>query len=155
MVTADRPPPPGAVRSRVLVIGCGNPLFGDDAVGPMVAEAIGDLAQPGVFSRAVHELTPELAADLAATDVAIFVDASLQGEAVTCTPVAPRSNAHAGLDHALTPAGLLALAQLAFGHAPPAWLVLVPGQDFELGHALSASARRGLAQALALIEKHT
>jgi len=155
MVTADRPPPTGTVRSRVLVIGCGNPLFGDDAVGPMIAETIEDLARPGVVSRAVQELTPELAADLAATDVAIFVDASLQGEAVTCTPVAPCSAGRTGLDHALTPAGLLALANLAFGHAPPAWLVLVPGRDFELGHALSAPARRGMAQALAMIGRHT
>jgi len=152
--SVDRPLPPGAVRSHTLVIGCGNTLFGDDAVGPLIAETVGDLAQPGVLSRAVHELTPELAADLAATEVAIFVDASLQGEAVTCTSIEPHSVERDGLDHALTPAGLLALAKLAFGHAPQAWLVLVPGRDFELGHALSAPARQGMAEALAWIEQH-
>lgn len=145
--------PPGAVRTRALVIGCGNTLFGDDAVGPSIADTVSDRALPGVLGRAVHELVPELAADLAATEVAIFVDAALHGETVRCTPVVPAPPEREGLDHALTPAGLLALARLAFGHAPPAWLVLVPGRDFGLGQPLSDQARRGLARALVLIEQ--
>lgn len=145
--------PPGAGRTHAVVIGCGNTLWGDDALGPLIADTVSDRAPPGVLGRSVHELVPELAADLAATEVAIFVDAALHGETVSCTPIAPASPERDGLDHALTPAGLLALTRLAYGYAPPAWLVLVPGRDFGLGQPLSAQARRGLEQALLLIER--
>jgi len=141
------------VRTHAVVIGCGNTLLGDDAVGPLIANTVSERAPPGVLVRAVHEFVPELAADLAATEVAIFVDAVLHGDTVTCTPVVPSPLHRDGLDHALTPADLLALAQLAYGHAPPAWLVLVPGRDFGLGQPLSDQARRGMAKALVLIEQ--
>jgi Ni,Fe-hydrogenase maturation factor len=53
-----------SLQSAILVIGYGNELRGDDAIGQWVARAV-----------AAHQLTPELAEDLAHTDYAVFVDA--------------------------------------------------------------------------------
>lgn len=147
MQPASPDPLRGTVPSQVLVIGCGNNLFGDDALGPLLAETIGDLGRPGVLALAVHELTPELAAPIAATGRVIFVDASLHDGDVTVTPLAPATNGDTGLNHALTPAALLALADTAFGRCPPATLILIPGVDFGLGHGLSDCARLGLQEA--------
>jgi hydrogenase maturation protease len=58
-----------------LVIGYGNDLRGDDAVGPLAATVVAAWDMPGVQVLAVHQLMPELAETLVAADLAIFVDA--------------------------------------------------------------------------------
>lgn len=141
--------PPGTVRARLLVIGYGNTLFGDDGLGQLIAQHVADWAVPGVLALARHELTPELAYDIAAADEVIFVDAALHTDGVVFVPVAPAAPEREGIEHALTPAALLALARTAFGHAPRhAWQLLVPARDFTLGNSLSDVAREGLSRAL-------
>jgi hydrogenase maturation protease len=131
-----------APACRRLVIGLGNPLRGDDAAGPAVARRIAADRLPGVRVIEAAGLLPELAADLAAAGRVIFVDAAADATAVAAQAIEPRAG-HA-LDHALRPATLLALAQLAFGHAPPAVLVTLPARDFGLGRPLSRATRRAL-----------
>lgn len=141
--------PNGPPRARLLVIGYGNTLFGDDGLGQLIAEHVADWAVPGVFALARHELTPELAAEIAAADEVIFVDAALHTDGVVFVPVTRAAPERDGLDHALTPAALLALAETAFNRSPRhAWQLLVPARDFTLGNSLSAVAREGLEKAL-------
>ena len=59
----------------ILVIGYGNDLRSDDAVGQKVANAIAAWKLPQVTSLCVHQLTPELASFLATAELAIFIDA--------------------------------------------------------------------------------
>jgi len=140
---------PYSDRTRLLVIGYGNTLFGDDGLGQLIAEHVADWAVPGVLALARQELTPELAADISGADEVIFVDAALSGDGVVFVPVCTFGHGRDGLDHALTPAALLALAETAFGRVPQrAWQLLVPAQDFTLGNSLSAVARQGLEKAL-------
>ena len=58
---------------RALVIGYGNDLRGDDAIGQQVAKAIKDCCLSSVQSIAIHQLTPELAAPLANVNLAILL----------------------------------------------------------------------------------
>jgi len=149
MIAPSHSLPAGALRARLLVLGYGNTLFGDDGLGQLIAQHVADWAVPGVLALARHELTPELAADVAAADEVIFVDAALHTDGVVFVPLAPAPAEREGLEHALTPAALLALAQTAFGHGPArAWQLLVPARDFTLGNALSDVARDGLSRAL-------
>ena len=60
-----------------LVIGYGNTLRGDDGVGPRVAEAIHQLALPGVRALVCPMLTPELADPISRAHTVIFVDAAV------------------------------------------------------------------------------
>ena len=64
---------PGAAS---LVIGIGNPLRGDDGIGWRLAARLP--AQPGLAVRCRQQLTPELAADLAAVQRVLFLDAWLE-----------------------------------------------------------------------------
>lgn len=132
-----------------LVIGYGNLLRGDDAVGQLVAEAVAGWRMRGVQALALHQLTPELAESLARARAVIFVDAysTLEGEGVRIQPLAQTAGSGA-MGHTGDPLTLLALAQAAFGGQPPAWWVLVPGQQFELGAPLSPATRAGMAFAL-------
>ena len=84
-------PPPAAAAAaatataqgalRTLVIGYGSPIRGDDAIGPLAADALAAGAlPPGLRVLSRHVLTAELAEDLCAADRVIFLDASVQGE---------------------------------------------------------------------------
>jgi hydrogenase maturation protease len=148
-----------------LVIGYGNSLRTDDGVGPAVARAVARWRRPGVRTLAVHQLTPELASDLARVDRAIFVDArvadphgdvevvSLPGDDVG----SPGADAHAGTVHSRRtvadghhgdPRALLALAELAYGRRPRALLVTVPAVKLDFGEGLSSTTRARMSDAL-------
>jgi len=131
----------------LLVIGYGNRLRGDDAVGPLAADAVATWRLPGVEAVAVPQLTPELAAPLAEARCAVFVDAATDADEVSCRAVHPSATPCA-MGHALDPGGLLGLALQAFGRAPAAWLLTIPAGGFEVGAGLTLAAQAGLDEAL-------
>jgi hydrogenase maturation protease len=140
------------IELDAVVIGYGNELRGDDGLGPFVATSVAAWCGPRVRVQAVHQLTPELAADLARAGRVIFVDAcAAAGQAVEVRRLAPGGGGRA-LSHACDPGMLLNLVQALWGHAPPAWLVTVLGEEFGLGTGLSAAARRRADQAVAQVE---
>jgi len=147
---------PDSQLAAILLIGYGNTLRRDDALGCLIADAVERWQRPGVRSLSLAQLTPELAAELAAAETAVFVDArrcSPSSEpTVQVEPLSPRRDDWASLVHALTPSLLLALCEAAFGRCPRAWQVAVPGSDFSFGEGLSDLAGRGMGQALGLIE---
>jgi hydrogenase maturation protease len=64
--------------ARVLIVGYGNPLRGDDGLGWHAAEAL-RAALPEAEILAVHQLTPELAEDASRAELVIFLDAAETG----------------------------------------------------------------------------
>ncbi len=138
----------------VLVIGYGNDLRSDDAVGKRVAEGVATWNLPYVQAHAVHQLTPELAATLAKFERAIFVDAYIttDDKEVGVHPLEPD---HTGeiAGHTGDPQSVLALTQALYEHCPQAWWVTVPGVNFGVGDSLSLKAEQGVAKALERIEQ--
>jgi len=72
---------PAAGLAPVLIIGIGNPSRGDDALGPLAAQRLAELALPGVEVLTDFQLQVEHALDLLGRREAIFVDAAATGEA--------------------------------------------------------------------------
>jgi Ni,Fe-hydrogenase maturation factor len=107
---------------------------------------------PNVNSIAVHQLTPELVEPLTSVDIAIFVDAysANEGQEVQVCPLEPAASGWT-IGHSSMPRALLAIALALYNYYPPAWLVMIPGKDFELGNTLSSLAERGMEQALEVI----
>jgi hydrogenase maturation protease len=142
--------------SDVLVIGYGNTLRGDDGIGPAVAEVVAGLGLPGVRVLVVHQLTPEVAADLTEARLAVFVDAAVCGEPVTAVRI-EASAAGAVLTHAADPRGLLALCIAVYQRCPEAWLVTAAAADFDCRDGLSptgaANARAAAARVVAIIRE--
>jgi len=144
----------GRIQTRsaggTLVIGIGNSLRGDDGVGWRLAAELGN----GVNVRCLHQLTPELAADLALVGRVLFIDAWLApaGAAPRLRPVAPGGSGVAG-SHRLEPAQLLGLAQMLYGAAPRATQLLVPAFAFPHGDALSPDLQRSLPAARRLLRE--
>ncbi|MFO0911757.1 MAG: hydrogenase maturation protease [Pirellulales bacterium] len=118
----------------MLIVGLGNTLRGDDALGPLVVDELSrhvDLARVDLVSRAA--LGPEIAAELQPYDVAIFVDASVDGEPgeIICRELTPAGSAPA-TTHILTPSLAVTLAHDLYGRAPRVFLITTRGYSFAL-----------------------
>lgn len=136
-----------ASPERCLIVGIGNPLRGDDGVGPAAARAIEAWQRPGVRVLIAHPLTPEIAHDLAHVDRALLIDADVAAPQVVVEPLAP-SDTRAPLGHHTVPSGLLRLTENLFGRAPRTWLMRIPASAFDAPDALSPRAAAALVQAL-------
>jgi hydrogenase maturation protease len=137
---------------NLLVLGYGNPGRGDDGLGPALAEAVDAAAAPGVRTLTGYQLNIEDAADLAETDVAVFVDAARRGPAPFAFGAVEPAKEIAFTTHALDPGSLLALCSDVYRRAPRAFLLAVRGYQFEFGEGLSAAAKTNLDQALAFLK---
>ena len=110
-----------------LVIGYGNTLRGDDAVGRLAADTVEAWRLRDVKTLSVHQLTPELAEDIAAAQQVIFIDAAANA---SWQPLTPATSARS-LTHHVDPQGLLALASALYGAMPTAYLLTLPAIDFD------------------------
>lgn len=140
---------PGAnLSTDLLVIGYGNTLRSDDAVGPKAAEAVAALNLPGVETLVCGLLTPELADPLARARRVVFVDAAVDApREVRLRPLQPAESSQI-VAHAADPRTLLALARDVFGRAPTAWWLTIPAENLAIGETLSPLAQQGLQTAL-------
>ncbi len=146
--TVSKPPCP-----RVLILTCGNPSRGDDALGSLFVERL-EAAQEPFGGDDVEPLTDfqlqiEHVVDLEGRALVLFVDAS-----VSCPPPYQFTRLQPACDtsytsHALSPVAVLQVyAQVNHAPPPPAFQLAIRGERFELGEPLSAAAEVNLAAAL-------
>ncbi len=138
---------------RVLVIGWGNPLRGDDGAGWRAAEQLeARLAGHEVAVRVSHQLMPELAEEIGRSEFVVFIDAACDnspGE-VRRERVVPDRAPSAAFSHQLSPPALLGMAAKLYGSQPEAWFFSVGARSFEYGEKLSPEVESALP---ALIEE--
>lgn len=146
----------------LLIIAIGNPSRGDDALGPALLErldACGVQADGRVELLTDFQLQVEHALDLAGRQAVLFIDAALPGSARTAANAAEgvsltRISADTAApltSHALRPQAVLQVCSALKQPVPPAWLLAIEGESFELGAAMSQAARSRLAQAVAVV----
>ncbi|MBV5331297.1 hydrogenase maturation protease [bacterium] len=137
-----------------LILGWGNLSRGDDALGPLFiaglrAQLPAELMAEVEFLED-YQLQVEHALDLVGRKRVLFVDASL-----TCVAPFDARRVQARRDtsytsHALSPEALLQVFDdMAGTPSPPATLLAIRGEAFELGAPMSAAAQSHLAAALA------
>jgi hydrogenase maturation protease len=122
---------------RVLIVGYGNPLRGDDGIGWVAAQKLGQKFKNDsrVGSLAVHQLTPELADPISKVELVLFIDAA-EGQPpghLCCTFITPqprRSNQAQSMTHDFDPPRLLTMARTVYGCCPQAMLFTIAGQEF-------------------------
>jgi hydrogenase maturation protease len=134
-------------RAGVLVVGYGNQLRGDDGFGcHAVALLAADPRLEGATVLARHQLTPELATDIAGASLVVLVDASVDGApgSVAVRSIQPRWDSPLSWSHHLDPAALAGLADALYDHVPPMVLISVGGAAFAAGDRLSPAVQRML-----------
>jgi Ni,Fe-hydrogenase maturation factor len=141
----------------ILIIAYGNDLREDDGAGLLLAEQLEHAWRSRLVDMrriAVHQLTPELAAEIAQPEVTavVFVDTRGVPSTSSWERGQPRSQVKVerisaagpsspSLGHHLVPGTLLAYAQGLYGRQTPlpAWSVTVPGYRFGYDTRISAA----------------
>jgi hydrogenase maturation protease len=133
---------------RVLFIGYGNDLRSDDGAARHAAEIVEEWNLPGVRVISKHQLTPELAEEVAWAKTVIFADsyAAHAGDGCRTVNVSPTKPPET-LTHTVQPGMLLWYAQFMYDRCPTAWLMAIPSIDFSLGDGLSPTAQAGVREA--------
>lgn len=128
-------------------------------MGPLVLERLGVLLAGPIARGEVElllefQLQVELIYDLVGRARVIFVDASVAAAApFEWGPVGP-VEAAPFTTHAMSPAALLDCHRRLLGDPPPASLLAIRGEGFELGEGLSPAAAAHLDRAVAwLVEE--
>lgn len=143
-----------------VILACGNPSRGDDALGPLLLERLRAwLAAEGLAARfdlvEDFQLQIEHALDLQGRQAALFIDAGVHTPPpYTLLPV-PADAGSGHSTHALTPAAVLAVYRRVVGaEPPPAQVLCVRGEAYELGAGLSAAAAVNLEAAWGALQQH-
>jgi hydrogenase maturation protease len=123
-----------------LVVAVGNMLRGDDGVAHRVADLL-DL-HPGVGVRRVHQLTPELAEEIARSPTVVFVDADMETRATWLEHLTVKRQP-APITHIMTANQLILLAERLYGFRGEAYMCHVPAEDFAAGGGLTHVAEAG------------
>lgn len=130
---------------RVAVLGWGNVTRGDDALGPALMERVERAAWAHVRGVEDFQLQIEHALDLDGCDLALFVDA---GQGTAAPFVFAETQPRAGLSHSshgLAPEAVLDVFARVRGRAPPpAFVLCVRGERFEVEEGLSPQAAERL-----------
>lgn len=138
-----------------MVIGYGNPLQGDRAVGSRLVDCVDAWNLPHVHTRSLLALTPELAAVLSTADAVIFVNACWMSATAACRIRSLEAHGSEltgcsvpGQGHGCDPESLLALTLSAYGRCPQAWWIEIAADDMRPSDRLSDIAAQGMQEAL-------
>ncbi len=134
--------------AKVLVIGFGNPLRSDDSFGIQAVEKLKEaVGGNDIEFIECQQLTPELAEAVSRSELALFVDADMDGVAgsIHSRRVVPTQRPAGDiLVHHLDPATLLGLTERIFHRVPEAMLMTVTGECFGYGSQLSPEVSKAL-----------
>lgn len=145
------------LTAPLLVFAYGNPSRGDDALGPQLHDLLAE-------GRAQHPEWPEFelvtdfqlqvehAVDLEGRDLALFIDASVSCPApFRLAQLQPAQDARY-TTHEMSPQAVLHVYERVYQRpAPPAFLLSVRGESFNLGEPLSPAAVENRDAAWALL----
>lgn len=141
--------------TQTLILGYGNPLCGDDAVGAVIAARLARqfANEDSVDVKTVHQLTPDLASSWGTYEKVILVDAhagAVPGKIVreVVTAEAPSRNT---FTHYVRPGQLLHVARVLFAASPEVVLLGVTANSFGAGCGMSTAVRAALPYLLDMV----
>ena len=139
-------------EKKILVVGYGNTLRGDDGIGQIIADKIEELKIPNVETLALHQLTPDLAGSCSEYRGIIFIDASedVSQNEVQVFDLSPAEEA-AQIEHAMTPQNLLRLSKDLYSAFPPSFCIVIPARKFEFSEELSPVTKASIEPAINII----
>jgi hydrogenase maturation protease len=135
----------------ILCMAIGNTLRGDDAVAHRTLSLLTPNDQ--VRSLDVLQLTPELASEIAAADVVVFLDADPSAVKATLIPIEPHRGS-TPIAHSMGPAEVVAIARRLYAFAGEAFLCRIPAMHLAHGEGLTPQAETAAQSAAKLIEEN-
>ena len=143
----------------VLIFAVGNESRGDDALAPLLLRRLDAWLQKEGRSADFEliedfQLQVEHAMDIAGRRLVLFIDAGMDTPAPYAFYRAQSRDASTPYRHALTPEAVLAVYQQVYREAPPpAFILCIRGEQFELGSSLSPAADSRLNSAMNFMQQ--
>ena len=147
------------MTAPLVIFAVGNPSRGDDAIGPVICGRLAKWLENEELADRVEliedfQLNIEHALDLRNRELALFIDAGQNTPAPFIFARIYPSTATAHTTHALPPEAVLQVYRQMDGHEPPpAFVLCVRGEGFELGADMTQAAQGGIAAAMNLLER--
>lgn len=147
------------MTAPVVIFAVGNPSRGDDAIGPEIHGQLEKwLENENLADRFEliedFQLNIEHALDLQGREIALFIDAGENTPAPFDFRQIFRSTATTHSTHALPPEAVLQVYyQMEGQEPPPAFLLCVRGESFDLGASLTSLAQEGIKAAMVLLQR--
>jgi len=140
---------------RIVIVGYGNPLRGDDGVGPEIARRLAaEIDDPEVHILIELQLRPELAELLSRAELAIFIDASSESQpGEVRVEEVHLSEPEQSFTHQFAPPMLLMTAKVLYGRIARTYLVSIGGQNFGLSEGLSEAVKQGIPKAIQAVRQ--
>lgn len=142
-------------RHSTLIIGWGCDLRCDDGVGQVVAQQLAKSPPSDTCVMPMHQLSPDLAYDIAQYNRIIFIDAypAEEGACVRAKRLqrlsySSKMTEPLGMVHSASPNDLCDLARTLYGKQSEAWVVAVPAFDFSIGESLSPGTQSAVNEAV-------
>lgn len=138
------------MTAPILVFGVGNESRGDDALGVLALRSLQQVFADNVDIEFIetYQLQIEQALDMVDREQVLFIDAGTNMSAPWQFYPGRVRDERTPFSHALSPDALLVTYRQIQGDPPPAQVMRICGEDFELGHALSHAASENLQVAL-------
>ncbi|MDE2117310.1 MAG: hydrogenase maturation protease [Betaproteobacteria bacterium] len=142
------------MAAPVLIFVVGNESRGDDALAPLLLRRLEAWLQKegrGADFELIEDfqLQIEHAMDLAGRQMVLFIDAGMDTPSPYAFYRAQPRGASTPFSHALTPEAVLTVYPQIYREAPPpAFILCIRGEQFELGTALSPAAASRLDSAM-------
>ena len=143
----------------ILIFAVGNESRGDDALAPLLLRRLDGWLQEKGRSADFEliedfQLQVEHAMDLAGRRLVLFIDAGMDTPAPYAFYRAQSKGSTAPYSHALTPEAVLAVyPQIYREDPPPAFILCIRGEQFELGAPLSPAAGSRLDRAMDFMKR--
>ncbi|MDE2310616.1 MAG: hydrogenase maturation protease [Betaproteobacteria bacterium] len=147
------------MAAPILIFVVGNESRGDDALAPLLLRRLEAWLQKegrGADFELIEDfqLQIEHAMDLAGRQMVLFIDAGMDTPAPYAFYRAQPRGASTPFSHALTPEAVLAVYPQIYREAPPpAFILCIRGEQFELGTALSPAAASRLDSAMGFMQQ--
>ncbi len=135
---------------KCLIVGVGNIIRSDDAIGSIVCEEMDGLQLPNVSYLHVHQLHTELLEEFSQHEYVIIVDAAVEGKEVNFFAVNP-GIAGTASSHAMDAASIAALFEKVYGRRLKLYVCAVRGEDFSLGESITKQARANINKAIDML----
>ncbi len=137
----------GTESRRVHILGYGNPMRGDDGLGQACIRLLERDGLPGVKLSGKFQLLAEDAYEIAASDTAVFVDASTAiDEPFSFYEITPRYS-RSFTSGIVPPECVLALCMEFFNSGIRAYMLAIRGYCWDLREGLTDRAEKNLSDA--------
>lgn len=138
-------------NNKILIVGIGNTIRGDDGIGAFVCGAIEKLSLDGVTTMITQQLQTELVNDFLKYNYIVLVDAAVTSDTVLFHPLKKKTAAPVSTSHAADANLLASLAQQLYQKELFIMICAVKGYNFEIGEQLSAAAKKNADAAISII----